>query len=106
MNIQKMMKQAQEMQGKMVSLQAKLEAEESEGASGGGAVRVTINGKGYLRKIGIDAGVIDPAEKEMLEDLILAAFNDAKTKADANAASEMQKLSGSMGLPPGMKLPF
>lgn len=106
MNLQKMMKQAQEMQNKIATLQAKLEEEESEGSSGGGMVTVRLNGKGLMKKVAIDAKLIDPAEKEMLEDLILAAHNDAKAKVDANASDQMGKIAGGLGLPPGMKLPF
>jgi len=106
MNIQKMMKQAQEMQQKIGSLQAKLEEEETEGSSGGGMVVVRLSGKGMLKKITIDPKLIDASEKEMLEDLIIAAFNDAKTKVETHFNEQMGKIAGGMGLPPGMKLPF
>lgn len=106
MNIQKMMKQAQEMQQKIATMQAKLEEEESEGSSGGGMVVVKLNGKGILKKITIDAKLMDPSDKEMLEDLIVAAHNDAKNKVDANANDQMSKVAGGLNLPPGMKLPF
>ncbi len=106
MNIQKMMKQAQEMQNKIASMQARLEEEESEGSSGGGMVVVTMNGKGVAKKLSIDKSLIDPNEKEMLEDLVIAAFNDAKGKVEANMNDQMAKIAGGMGLPPGMKLPF
>ncbi len=106
MNIQKMMKQAQEMQNKIASMQAKLEEEETEGSSGGGMVVVRVNGKGNVKKLSIDKGLIDPSEKEMLEDLIVAAFNDAKNKIDATIGEQMAKITGGLGLPPGMKLPF
>jgi len=106
MNIQKMMKQAQEMQNKIASMQAKLEDEESEGSSGGGMVVVTMSGKGLVKKINIDPKIIDPTDKEMLEDLIVAALNDAKNKIDSAANDQMSKLTGSLGLPAGMKLPF
>lgn len=106
MNIQKMMKQAQEMQQKLADVQAKLEEEESEGSSGGGMVVVRLNGKGAMRKITLDAKLMDPSEKEMLEDLILAAHNDAKGKVEAHASEQMGKIAGGLNLPPGMKLPF
>jgi len=106
MNIQKMMKQAQEMQNKISSMQAKLEEEESEGSSGGGMVRVVMNGKGAVKKLTIDKSIIDPNDKEMLEDLIVAAFNDAKTKVETNMNDQMSKITSGLALPPGMKLPF
>ena len=106
MNIQKIMKQAQEAQNKIAEMQKKLEEEETEGGSGGGMIVVRMNGKGALKRITIDKSLIDPNEKEMLEDLILAAFNDAKGKVEANASEQMSKIAGGLGLPPGMKLPF
>jgi len=105
-NIQKMMKQAQEMQNKIAAMQAKLEEEESEGSSGGGMVVVTLSGKGLVKKLSIDKSLIDPNEKEMLEDLIIAAFNDAKNKIDTHVSEQMAKMTSGMGLPAGMKLPF
>lgn len=106
MNLQKMMKQAQELQGKIGEMQAKLEEEETEGSSGGGMVKVVLNGKGFMKKIAIDAKLMEPSEKEVLEDLIIAAFNDTKNRVEANFTEQMGKIAGSMGLPPGMKLPF
>ena len=106
MNIQKMMKQAQEMQNKIASLQAKLEEEESEGSSGGGMVSVSMSGKGLVKKLHIDTKLVDPNEKEMLEDLIIAAFNDAKNKIETNMSEQMSKITSGLGLPAGMKLPF
>ena len=106
MNIQKMMKQAQMMQAKIAELQAKLESEETEGSSGGGLVKLVITGKNDLRSISIDESLMKPEEKEVLEDLIVAAFNDAKTKVDANFTEQLNKITSGMGLPPGMKLPF
>ena len=105
-NLAGMMKQAQEMQSKMQELQTKLEAMEVTGEAGAGLVRVTLNGKADLRKINIDPKIIDPADAEMLHDLILAAHRDAKTKIEAASAEEMQKVTGGIQLPPGMKLPF
>ena len=106
MNIQKMMKQAQEMQNKIASMQAKLEEEESEGSSGGGMVKVLMSGKGLVKKLSIDESLIDKSEKEMLEDLIVAALNDAKNKIESNISDQMSKLTGGLGLPAGLKLPF
>lgn len=106
MNIQKMLKQAQEMQAKMNQMQAKLAEEESEGNSGGGMVKIALNGKGNLLRINIDPSLMVPDEKEILEDLIIAAFNDAKDKVEQALSSQMEKLTAGMGLPPGMKLPF
>jgi DNA-binding YbaB/EbfC family protein len=106
MNIQKMMKQAQEMQNKMTALQAKIEQEETDGAAGGGMVKLRINGKGSLLKIDLDPSLLKPEEKEMLEDLIIAAFADAKKKSDESAAGQMGQVTAGLNLPPGMKLPF
>ena len=105
-NLGQLMKQAQAMQTKMAEMQAQLEAVEMTGMAGGGMVQVTLNGKGDLKKLQIDKGVVDPAEIEVLEDLIVAAFNDARAKVNAHAESEMQKLTGGLQLPGGMKLPF
>jgi DNA-binding YbaB/EbfC family protein len=105
-NLAGMMKQAQQMQEKIQEMQAKLEALELTGEAGAGLVKVTLNGKSELRKIKIDPKIIDPADAEMLEDLILAAHRDAKSKIEAVSADEMQKLTGGLQLPPGMKLPF
>ena len=105
-NIGQLMKQAQEMQAKMAEMQAQLETVEMTGAAGGGMVQLTLNGKGDLRKIKIDKALLDPQEVEVLEDLIVAAFNDARGKVSAHAEQEMQKLTGGLQLPGGMKLPF
>ena len=105
-NLSGLMKQAQQMQEKMQEMQSKLEALEIEGVAGAGLVAMTLNGKGDLRKIKIDPKIIDPADTEMLEDLIVAAHADAKRKIEATAAEEMQKVTGGLQLPPGMKLPF
>jgi DNA-binding YbaB/EbfC family protein len=105
-NLTGLMKQAQQMQTKMAEMQAKLDAAEMDGTSGAGLVRVTISGKGALKKIKIDPKVVDPADTEMLEDLIVAAFADAKGKVDAMMESETKNAMGGMSLPPGLKLPF
>jgi nucleoid-associated protein EbfC len=105
-NLAGMMKQAQQMQSKMQEMQAKLEAIEITGEAGAGLVKVTMNGKSDMRKIKIDPKIVDPADTQMLEDLILAAARDARTKVEATMAEEMQKVTRGIELPPGMKLPF
>jgi hypothetical protein len=105
-NLGQMLKQAQEVQSKMAEMQDKLAAVELTGASGGGMVKVTLNGKHEMRAVKIDPGLVDPKDVEMLEDLIVAAFNDAKGKVDAYMAEEMAKITGGLQLPPGVKLPF
>jgi DNA-binding YbaB/EbfC family protein len=105
-NIAGLMKQASQMQEKMKEMQAKLEAAELEGVSGAGLVRLTLTGKGTLKNITIDPKLADPAETEMLQDLILAAHADAKSKLDAFTESEMKNATGGLQLPAGMKLPF
>jgi nucleoid-associated protein EbfC len=105
-NLGQLMKQAQQMQQKMADMQAELEAVEMTGLAGGGMVAVTLNGKGDVKRVKIDKGVIDPNEAEVLEDLIVAAFNDARAKVNAHSEAEMQKLTGGLTLPGGMKLPF
>ncbi|MFQ5845451.1 MAG: YbaB/EbfC family nucleoid-associated protein [Planctomycetota bacterium] len=103
-NLGQMLKQAQEMQAKMQEMQKRLEAEEITGSSGGGMVEVTLSGKGEARRIKIDPSLADPAEREVLEDLIVAAFNDAKAKLDAHVSEEMAKVAGGLSLPPGLGL--
>lgn len=105
-NIGNMLKQAQQLQGKMAEMQAKLAEAEVDGQSGGGLVTVTLNGKGEMRRIKIDKSLADPEEMEILEDLVVAATNDAKAKVEAELQSEMSKLTGGMSLPPGFKMPF
>ncbi len=105
-NLGQMMKQAQEMHAKMAEMQERLAEIEVTGASGGGMIRVTLNGKGEMRKVEIDPALVDPNEVEVLEDLIVAATNDAKAKVEAQAAQRMSELTGGLNLPPGFKLPF
>jgi DNA-binding YbaB/EbfC family protein len=105
-NLGQLMKQAQQMQAKMAEMQAQLETVEMTGAAGGGMVQVTVNGKGDVKRVKIDPAVVDPAETEVLEDLLVAAFNDAKGKVNSHAETEMQKLAGGLALPGGLKLPF
>ncbi len=105
-NIAGLMKQAAEMQKKMEQMQAALEATTHEGMSGAGMVAVMLSGKGEMKGVRIDPKLADPAEMEMLQDLLLAAHAEARRKMEAAAATEMQKVTGGLNLPPGMKLPF
>ncbi len=105
-NLGQMMKQAQEMQAKMAEMQEQLAEIEVTGASGGGMIQVTLNGKGEMRRVKIDPALADPNEIAVLEDLIVAATNDAKAKVEAQVAQKMGELTGGLGLPPGFKLPF
>ena len=105
-NIGQIMKQVQDMQSRMSEMQSKLADMEMTGASGGGMVQATMNGKGELKRMKIDPSLIVPAESEVLEDLIVAAVNDAKGKVDDYSQTEMGKLTGGLPLPPGLKLPF
>lgn len=105
-NLGNMLKQAQQMQSRMQEMQAKLEATEVEGAAGGGMVKVRLTGKGDLRRVTIDPSLMNGEEREVLEDLLVAAHADAKQKVEATMAEEMQKATAGMSLPPGMKLPF
>ena len=104
MDLMKMMKQAQEIQGRMQKMQEDLAGLEVEGRSGGGLVKVKLNGKLEARGVKIDPSLIKPEEAEILEDLILAAFQDAKTKAEALVQAKMQEITGGLALPPGLKL--
>ena len=101
-----MMKQAQQMQSKMAEMQASMETIEVTGSSGGGLIKVTLNGKSEVKGIKIDPSLLDANEIEILEDLITAAFNDAKTKVETLMQEEMAKVTGGLKLPPGMNLPF
>ena len=103
-NFASMMKQAQELQGRMTEMQAEMERARIEGQSGGGLVAVTMNGKGDLAGIRIDPSLLKPEEAEILEDLIVAAHNDAKAKVERLMQEKMQSLTGGLPLPPGMKL--
>ncbi len=105
-NIGQIMKQAQQMQTKMAELQEQLAGLEVSGSSGGGMVQVTMSGKGELRGVKIDPSLANPDDIEVLEDLIMAAANDAKSKVEVLVQEEMQKLTGGLQLPPGMQLPF
>ena len=102
----KMMKQAQEMQGKMAQMQEDLENIMVEGVSGAGLVKATATAKGELKGLNIDPSIFNGDDKEVVEDLILAAIKDAQSKATARAQEEMGKMTEGLGLPPGMNLPF
>ena len=102
----KMMKAAQEMQGKMTQLQEDLKTMEVTGESGAGLVKATASAKGELCALDIDPSIFNADDKEVVEDLILAAIKEAQTKAQEKAQEEMQKLTSEMGLPADMKLPF
>ncbi len=104
-NLAQMMKQAQQMQSKMAEMQEQLAEAEVTGVSGGGLVEVTLNGKGEMRRARIDPSLLT-GEPEIVEDLIVAAHNDAKGKVEQHVAEEMKKVTGGLELPAGMKLPF
>ena len=106
MNLGQMFKQAQECQGKIAEIQEKMAALEVTGVAGGGMVQVTLNGKGEARRLKIDSALVSADETAVLEDLILAAFNDAKGKIERMMRDKMSDLTGGLPLPPGMQLPF
>lgn len=105
-NIAGLMKQASQMQAKMAEMQARVEAMEVQGVSGAGMVAITLTGKGNMKATKIDPKLADPAEMDMLQDLIVSAHADAKRKLDAMMADEMSKVTGGLDLPAGLKLPF
>lgn len=109
-NIEDLLKAAQEaaqnIQSQMADAQAGLDKIEVEGAAGGGLVRIRATAKGRILGVDLDESLLKPSEKQMLEDLIAAAINDARTKADAAGSAEMSKMTAGMPLPPGFKLPF
>jgi hypothetical protein len=104
MDLMKMMKQAQEMQGRLQKMQEDLAHLEVEGQSGAGLVRIRLNGKMEARGVRIDPTLIKPEEAEILEDLLVAAFQDAKAKAEAAVQDRMREITGGISLPPGLKL--
>ncbi|PCH80655.1 MAG: YbaB/EbfC family nucleoid-associated protein [Hyphomicrobiales bacterium] len=106
MDIMKMMKQAKEMQSKMTDMQEEISSIEVEGNSGGDLVKVILSGKGEMRGLTIDPSLFTEHDKEILEDLIMAAHNDAKSKSEAVMAEKMKDITGGLNLPAGMKLPF
>lgn len=99
-----MMKQVGQMQARLKEAQDELARVEVEGQSGGGLVKVTLDGKGELKRVSIDPSLLKPDEGEIVEDLIVAAANDARGKVDAEMQKKMSALTGSLPLPPGMKL--
>jgi len=105
-SLDEIMKMAQDVQAEMQRAQEKLDEIEVEGVSGGGLVKVRASAKGRVVGVEIDESLLQPSEKAMLEDLIAAAINDARAKADAAAAPELQKMTSGIPLPPGFKLPF
>ena len=105
-NIEDIMKMAQEAQNKLMEEQTKLDTIEIEGAAGGGMVKVKATGRGRVTGVSIDDSLIVASEKQMLEDLVAAAFNDARNKAEAAGSQMMSQAMGGLQLPPGMKLPF
>lgn len=105
-NLAQMMKQAGEIQQKMADLQTEMQAMEVVGKSGGGMCQVTLNGKGEAKNVLIDPSLVRPEDAEVLEDLIVAAINDAKAKSEELMREKMQELTGGLPLPPGMQLPF
>ena len=105
-NLGQLMKQAQEMQTKMAEMQQRLVDVEITGSAAAGMVIVVMNGKGEMRKVKIDPTLIIPDEAEVLEDLIVAAQNDARTKVDAYMQEESSKMMAGVELPPGFKMPF
>ena len=102
-NLSKMMKTAQEMQAKMEAAQKEFETVEVEGYAGGGMGTITMNLKGALRRVKIDPSLMKPEEAEILEDLLVAAANDGKAKAEAEISKRMSEIAGGLELPPGMK---
>lgn len=105
-NFGDMMKQAAGLQEKMQEMQEKIAGMEAQGVSGGGMVTVTLNGKGYCSKVIIEKALLNPDEGDVVEDLLAAAINDAKSKLDALSQEQMQGLTEGMALPPGLKMPF
>lgn len=105
-NLGQMMKQAQQIQQRMADMQAEMESLEVVGKSGGGMCQVTLNGKGEAKKVLIDPSLVNPDDAEVLEDLIVAAINDARGKADEAMREKMREITGGIDLPPGMQLPF
>ncbi len=103
-NFAEMMKQAQQLQGRMTEMQAEMERTLVEGRSGGGMVVVTLNGKGDMAEVKIDPSLLKPDEAEILEDLLVAAHADAKAKVEEAMKDKMKSLTGGLPLPPGLKL--
>ena len=105
-NLGDMMKQVQDLQTRMQDMQAKLEATTVTGQSGGGLVKVTLNGKGRMTDAEIDPSLLKPDEKQIVEDLLVAAHEDAKSKIEQQTAEQLKQMAGGLSLPPGFQLPF
>lgn len=105
-NLEDIMAMAQNVQNELAKAQEGLDQIEVEGAAGGGLVKVRASAKGRIIGVEIDESLLQPSEKQMVEDLMVAALNDARTKADAASNAEMAKFSSGLPLPPGFKLPF
>ena len=105
-NMEDLLKMAQEAQAKLMQAQEDLDKIEVEGVSGGGMVKIKASAKGRIIAVDIDPGLLQPSEKQMVEDLIAAAINDARAKADVAAQQSMQAVTGGLELPPGFKMPF
>ncbi|WP_338504402.1 YbaB/EbfC family nucleoid-associated protein [Sphingomonas kaistensis] len=105
-SLEEIMQMAQNAQAELQKAQDNLDKIEVEGQSGGGLVKIKASAKGRIIGVSIDESLLDPAEKTMVEDLIAAALNDARTKADQAAATEMQKMSSTLPMPPGFQMPF
>jgi hypothetical protein len=101
-DLMKMMKQAQELQGRMQQMQEELAALEMEGQAGAGLVRVVLNGKGEMRRLAIDPSLMKPGEAEIVEDLVIAAFADARAKVEAAMQERMRAMTAGLPLPPGL----
>lgn len=105
-NLGNILKQAQNIQSRMGEVQEELRDLEIEGQSGAGMVKAVLNGKGEMRSLTLDPAIVDKDDVGVLEDLIVAAVNDARIKADAISQEKMAELTAGLPLPPGMKLPF
>ncbi len=105
-SLEEIMQMAQNVQAEMQKAQESLDKIEVDGAAGGGLVKVRATGKGRVIGVSIDDSLLQPSEKAMLEDLVAAALNDARGKAEAAAAPELEKMTSGISLPPGFKLPF
>jgi len=105
-SIEDIMAMAQNVQAELQKAQSNLDTIEVEGAAGGGLVKVKASAKGRIIGLEIDESLLQPSEKQMVEDLVVAALNDARAKADAASNAEMSKMTSGMPLPPGFKLPF
>ena len=104
-NLGNMMKQVQEMQARMADMQARLDELTVTGKAGAGMVQITLNGKNLMKKVEIDGSLLQPSEKEILEDLLMAAYNEARGKVEQAVAEQMKDVTGGLPLPPGFKMP-